>query len=71
MATKEKCALGSSCGKRGVVHAVATVVFPDAAGVELPYRLCEEHAELLQGFFIELRFPDGRVIKHEQSELNR
>ena len=68
MAGNPACAL-DSCKNDGDVIATATLVFP-AGTVFLPYRLCEEHADLLERFFIELKYPDGRVVKRAQSDLN-
>jgi hypothetical protein len=59
------CSL-ASCDRSGVVEATATVVFQDGT-VSLPYFLCEQHAEGLDHFFVELRFPDGRIIRHVES----
>ncbi len=58
------------CGKAGVVDVIATAKLRGLGPVSWPMRLCEEHAELLQGYFVELRFPDGRVIQHPENGLN-
>jgi hypothetical protein len=49
---------------------VATANLRGLGPVSWPMQLCEEHAELLEGFFVELRFPDGRIVRHTENELN-
>ena len=57
----------ATCNRDGYATAWTDFVTPDGEVFLLgPTALCGEHASLLEQFMVEVRYPDGRVVRSRE-----